>query len=145
MAGSASIAGTLSPNEPEASIVSGGATLHIILANDAFWVSCGGEFDAQRQGIINGLDSDLSEGTGWDAVVKAGLNVSTVVRHSDRLLIVTLPAFGSYNIGTNETITVTVPDNAQNDEQEIHPGADAGPGVQNFAAMGAATFVTSTS
>jgi len=37
-------------------------------------------FDDVRQSIITGLDSAQAEGTGWDAVVKAGLAVTTVVK-----------------------------------------------------------------
>lgn len=66
-------------------------------------------FNDARQAIINGLDSAQAEGTGWDAVVKAGLEVTTVVRTSDTVVTITLSAFGSYNITAQETITVTVP------------------------------------
>ncbi len=69
----------------------------------------GGRFDVVRQSIINGIDSAQSEGTGWDAVVKAGLATTSVVRTSDTVVTVTLSAFGSYNITAQETITVTVP------------------------------------
>lgn len=66
-------------------------------------------FNDARQAIINGLDSAQAEGTGWDAVVKAGLAVTAVVRTSDTVVTITLPAFASYNITAQEVITVTVP------------------------------------
>lgn len=66
-------------------------------------------FNDARQAIINGLDSAQAEGTGWDAVVKAGLAVTAVVRTSDTIVTITLSAFGSYNITAQETITVTIP------------------------------------
>jgi hypothetical protein len=67
------------------------------------------QFDNARQSIINGMDSAQSEATGWDAVVKAGLGVSAVVRTSDTVVTITLTAFASYDITAQETITVTVP------------------------------------
>lgn len=66
-------------------------------------------FNDARQAIINDLDSAQAEGTGWDAVVKAGLAVTAVVRTSDTVVTITLPAFASYNITAQEVITVTVP------------------------------------
>ena len=61
--------------------------------------------------IILGLDSAQSEGTGWDAVVKAALEAdhTKVVRTSDTVVTITLPACGTYSITANETITVTIP------------------------------------
>ncbi len=65
-----------------------------------------------RQEIINGLDSAQAEAAGWDAVVKAGIPVANVVRTSDTVVTITLPAFASYNITAQETITATVPNAA---------------------------------
>ena len=62
-----------------------------------------------RNAIIQGLDSAQAEGTGWDAVVKAGLSYTAVVRTSDTVVTITLPAFPSYDITALETITATVP------------------------------------
>lgn len=59
--------------------------------------------------FIAGLDSAQSEATGWDAVVKAGLTSANVARTSDTIATVTLPAFGTYNITAQETITDTIP------------------------------------
>lgn len=66
-------------------------------------------FASARAAIISGLDSAQSEGTGWDAVVKAGQGVSGVVRTSDTVCTITLDAFASYNITAQETITATLP------------------------------------
>jgi len=143
----ADLGGTLHPNEPEESIPGGGDTLEITLSGAAFWVSCGTEFDAQRQGIINGMTSNQSSDdtpTGWDGLIREGQSVGGVVRHSDRLAILTLDAFGTYDITRTETISVIIPDDAQNPEQEIHPGADAGPGVIDFSTMGECILATST-
>jgi hypothetical protein len=108
---SAAITGTVGDGATEAEIVAGSGTVIITLTGDT-WVAAGATFDAIRQDIIDGIDSAQAEGTGWDAVVKAGLAVTDVVRTSATVVTVTLPAFGSYNITANETITVTVPSTA---------------------------------
>ena len=68
-----------------------------------------GAFGAERKNIIDGLDSAQAEGNGWDLVVKAGLAVTDVVRTSDTVVTITLPAFASYNITATESITAKVP------------------------------------
>jgi hypothetical protein len=96
------------PPFTEAEIVLVGFTLTITLTGTT-WVTAGATFDAERQNIINGIDSDGSAPAGWDAVVKAGLVVTDVVRTSDTVVTIVIPAFGAYNIAATETITVTVP------------------------------------
>ena len=66
-------------------------------------------FDSERQNIINGLDSAQGEGAGWDLVVPAGIPVGNVVRTSDTVVTITLPALASYSITATETITAKVP------------------------------------
>lgn len=95
----------------ETHIVAGGRTIIITLTSDT-WVASGATFDAQRQNIINGLDSGGAEANGWDAVVKAGEAVTAVVRTSATVVTITLSAFASYNITANETITCTIPGTA---------------------------------
>lgn len=107
---SAAISGTATSSMTEAQVVTGGRTIIITLTSEK-WVS-GVWFDAIRQDIINGIDSAQSEGTGWDAIVKAGQTVGGVVRTSDTVVTITLDAFASYSITANETITVTVPASA---------------------------------
>jgi len=107
---SCALTGTVT-NDTEAEIVTGGSTIILTLTGDTF-VASGSTFDAQRQNIINGIDSAQSEATGWDAVVKAGLAVTDVVRTSNTVVTVTLPAFATYNITATETITATVPSTA---------------------------------
>jgi hypothetical protein len=107
--GSASIAltGTII-GATEADIVTGGTTIILTVAGDT-WVAAGAAFDAQRQNIINGIDSAQAEATGWDAVVKATQGVAGVVRTSDSVVTITLDAQATYNITATETITATVP------------------------------------
>ena len=107
----AAVSGTVAASTTEADIVLGGETLVITLTSDT-WLAAGATFDAQRQNIIDGLDSAQAEATGWDAVVKAGLAVTDVVRTSSTVVTITLPAFASYDTTANETITATVPASA---------------------------------
>ena len=110
---SAALTGTITSSATEQSIRDGGTTALITLT-DATWVAAGGTFDAQRQNIIDGLDSAQSETNGWNNEVRDELGVSAVVRTSDTLVTITIPAadVGDYRITSNETITVTVPASA---------------------------------
>ena len=92
----------------EADIVTGGKTIILTLTGDT-WVAAGATFDAQRQNIINGIDSAQAEATGWDAVVKALQGVAGVVRTSATVVTITLDAQATYNITATETITATIP------------------------------------
>ena len=95
----------------EDEVVAGGKTISIELSGDT-WVAAGATFNAQRQNIINGLDSAQSELNGWNNDVRDAIAVTTVTRTSDTLVTVTLPAIGTYSITADETITVTVPGTA---------------------------------
>ena len=97
---------------PTFDIVSGGGTVILTVGGDT-WVAAGGTFDTERQNIIDGLVSGGAEGTGWNAVVQAGLAVTAVVRTSDAVVTITLPAFGAYNITADESISVTIPATAR--------------------------------
>jgi len=106
--GSSALTGTVTASITESDIVTGGKTIILTLTGDT-WVAAGATFDAQRQNIIDGLDSAQAEATGWDAVVKAGLTPSDVVRTSDTVCTITLPALATYDITAQETITATIP------------------------------------
>ena len=96
----------------ESEIAASGETIIITLHNDT-WVSSGANFNAQRQNIIDGLDSAQSEGTGWNAEVRDKEVVTAVVRTSNEICTITLTnAAASYVITANETITVTIPASA---------------------------------
>ncbi len=113
LSASAAISGTITSSATEQNIRDGGKTL-LITVTGVTWLSAGVDFDAIRQDIIDGLDSAQSETRGWDAVVKTGLIPFNVVRTSDTVVTVLLPFFFTYSIGSNETITVTVPISAVN-------------------------------
>ena len=114
---SAAVTGTATASITETDVVAGSKTIIITLTNNN-WVPTA-SFDAQRQNIINGLDSAQAEATGWDAVVKATQGVAGVVRTSDTVVTVTLDAFATYNITATETITVTVPASALSSVEAI--------------------------
>lgn len=105
---SAAVSGTATDTIDEADVVAGGKTIIITLTGDT-WVAAGATFDAQRQNIIDGLDSAQSEGTGWNAEVRDKEVVGAVVRTSDTVVTITLTAAAAYDITAQETITVTVP------------------------------------
>jgi len=106
-----SLSGTVIPGTTEATMVAGGATLIITLALDT-WVASGATFNAQRQNIIDGLDSAQAEATGWDAVVKANELVISVVRTSNTVVTITFSAHATYDISALENITATIPASA---------------------------------
>ena len=107
----ATISGTAASGLTETQVRDGGETIIITLTNDT-WVAAGATFDAERQNIIDGLDSAQSETTGWNNEVRDNLSVTTVVRTSDTVVTITLSAQAAYDITANETITVTVPASA---------------------------------
>ena len=109
-AGSVALAGTI-VGDNEIDVRAGGATLTFTLADDS-WIAAGAAFDAERQNIINGLVSAQSEANGWNNVVQAGLAVTDVVRTSNTVVTITLPAFVAYDITAVETITATLPASA---------------------------------
>jgi hypothetical protein len=99
-------------------IVAGGRTLVLTLANTT-WVAAGATFEAQRQNVIDGLVADISPANGWNAEV-SNLAVTDVVRTSDTVVTITLPALASYAlVATAEVITATVPATAVASGQAI--------------------------
>jgi len=104
----AALTGTFLTTPTEGEVVTGGQTI-IITLTGGIWVPTGASFNAQRQSIIDGLVSGGAEAGGWNLKVKAVMAVTTVVRTSDVVATVTLPATGDYSITANETVTVTVP------------------------------------
>jgi len=116
--GSAALTGAATDAITEADVVAGDKEIIITLTDDT-WVADDGTFDGQRQNIINGMDSAQSEGTGWDAEVKAKEVVGAVVRTSDTVVTITLTAQAAYDITATETITVTIPGTALVGAEEI--------------------------
>ena len=104
----AALTGTITVSTVEGDIVSGGKTIILTLTGDT-WVASGATFDAQRQNIIDGIDSAQAETFGWDAEIKAKEVVGAVVRTSSTVVTITLSAASAYDITAQETITATIP------------------------------------
>ncbi|MGW8247771.1 MAG: DUF2341 domain-containing protein, partial [Acidiferrobacterales bacterium] len=107
---SVALTGTVT-NAVESNIVTGGSTIVLTLTGDT-WAAAGAAFDAERQNIINGLTSAGAEANGWNNLVKSALAVTDVVRTSNTVVTITLPAVAGYDITADETITATVPASA---------------------------------
>jgi len=107
---SAAITGTIGDGATEQEVRDGGGTI-IITLTGATWIA---DISAQRQAIINGVDSAQSETAGWDAEVKAKIGLGSVVRTSGTVVTITLTAseVAGYLVDSNETLTVTVPNAA---------------------------------
>lgn len=106
---SAATTGTLATGtRTQADIVAGGLTIILTLTGDT-WVAAGATFDAIRDDIIAGLDAASSPATGWNTLVRDTLAVTTVVRTSDTIVTITLPAYPTYAITADEVITCTIP------------------------------------
>ena len=101
---SASADVTLVASLTETQVVAGGQTIVFTLSNDT-WEATLGADNAVSTAFINSLDSGGAEAFGWDAVVKAGLTFADVTRDSDTQVTVLLPAFPTYSITADETIT----------------------------------------
>lgn len=106
-AATCALTGTVQPTVLESELVTGGETI-ILTLTGAEWVAAGAAFNAQRQAIIDGIDSAQSEAAGWDAQ-RSSIPVTAVVRTSSTVVTITLPALGSYSVTANETITATIP------------------------------------
>ena len=108
---SAAITGTIGGGATEQAVRDGNGTIVITLTNTTWVPAAASEFDNQRQNIIDGLVAADSQTYGWNNEVKAKLGVGAVVRTSDTLVTITIPAgdVEDYRIVTNEVITTTVP------------------------------------
>lgn len=95
----------------EPSLIAGSQVTTITLTND-IWVASGTAFDQVRQIVLNGFTSAQSEITGWNKEVRDKEVVASVVRTSSTVVTITWSAAPDYDITVDETITVTVPDEA---------------------------------
>ena len=100
--------GSVVPEMDEQDVRDGGRTIILVVTGDT-WDATLGADNTVTQALIDGLLSDGGEGTGWNAIVVAGLNAGNVARTSDIICTITLPIFATYDISGNETITATVP------------------------------------
>ena len=101
--------GTATGGLSAAQMVTGGKTLILTLTND-YWVEeTNNEFANARQDIIDNIVSSSSGTAEWNALRKT-LSPSDVVRTSDSVVTITLPALASYALsGLIEVIRCTAP------------------------------------
>lgn len=90
----------------EAEIAAGSETLIFTIFDDV-WVSTIGADNAITTAFLAGITGDDAGANGWDAEV--ALVHGNLVRTSNTVLTLTLPAAGSYDIAADETITSVVP------------------------------------
>lgn len=111
----ASVTGTVftsgAGNIKESEVVSGGSTI-ILTITGTTWNA----FDNTiRAAIVAGLDSTSQNNTDFSSLIEAdpgSWSATGVVRTSDTVCAITLPATPTYSITANETITVTIPASA---------------------------------
>jgi len=105
------LTGTVADNVDESEIIAGGETIILTVTNTT-WDADVGNNSAETTALIAGMDSNQAQAGGWDAqMITAGeLDFNEVVRTSDTVVTVTLPAVAAYSITINETVTVDVPD-----------------------------------
>eukprot|EP00163_Fabomonas_tropica_P028388 TRINITY_DN575_c1_g1_i2.p1 TRINITY_DN575_c1_g1~~TRINITY_DN575_c1_g1_i2.p1 ORF type:complete len:1161 (-),score=219.44 TRINITY_DN575_c1_g1_i2:122-3253(-) len=87
----------------EEDIVSGAHSIQLTIVADT-WVAAGATFDAERQNLIDTLVA--SAGAKWNSTVQTAIPVSNVVRTSDTVVTITLPAISSYFLSAGDEIIV---------------------------------------
>ena len=97
----------------EQDILDGGILIYLDLTG-VTWATAGATFDAQRQGIIDGIDSAQTETLGWNNEVRDTMTVARCVRTSDTRVTITLNAreCADYKITADEVLTATIPASA---------------------------------
>jgi len=114
----AALTGTCVPTITQADVVAGGKTIVITLGGET-WVATVGEDNAITTALIAGIDSAQSEAAGWDATAKTAITHDNVVRTSNTVVTITLPAVAAYYMTATETITVTIPASALTSAAEL--------------------------
>lgn len=99
-------------------------------------------FNDRRQAIIDHIVSAQSEANGWNAK-RPSIPVTAVVRTSSTVVTITLPAIASYDVTSDEHLTVTVPGEALTGGSDIvgdqTVDITAGAGAQTGNATAAST------
>ena len=107
---SSTTSGTSVPTQTEADYVAGGDTIIATLTNDTYLAAGTGPIGsiANTQALIDGIVSAQSEANGFNAE-RSNIAVTDLVRTSDTVATLTLPALASFNITATETLTQTIP------------------------------------
>lgn len=114
-AATAAITGTATASIDEDDVVTGGKTIIITLTNDTFIAAGTGPIGstANTQALIDGISAATSPTNGWNNEWRDKEATTAVVRTSNTVATITMSSqatiSGSYDIASQETITVTVP------------------------------------
>jgi len=98
----------------ESEIVTGGRTV-ILTLTGAVWHADIAADNTRTADLVAGFVAAESEAAGWTAQILAGdgsMDYTDVVRTSDTVVTVTLPASASYSVSTHENITIQIPGSA---------------------------------
>jgi hypothetical protein len=109
----AELTGTFVPSLAEAVVVSTGGTVIVTLTDDTFIAAGTGPIGttAQSQAFIDGLVASTTPINGWNNTIRDVLVPATdLSRDSDTQATFTIPATAGYDVGSNETITCTIPE-----------------------------------
>ena len=96
----------------ESEIVAGSETIIYTVSNDT-WVATIGDDNSITDAFLAGITGDDGGANGWDNEV--ALVHGDLVRTSDTVLTLTLPATAGYQIDSNETLTHVIPATAFSD------------------------------
>ncbi len=105
----------ITPTPNVAAIVAGGRTLLLTLntgrlpPNSDTWHADIGGNNSRTDDLLAGIVSGGSETNGWNNEVTPLLTFAEVVRTSDSLVTITMPAVAAYSILIPEIISVTIP------------------------------------
>ena len=106
--------------------IASGSTQLIITLSTGTWVT-GASFDAIRQELVDGIVDNENYPLGWRQTIQPEFNISNVVRTSDTVVTITIPATAIYDIPADETLTVTLPEDAF--QEVVDGGTVATPGI----------------
>lgn len=99
---SATLGGTLSVNNTEGDVRTGGETIVITLSGES-WEGDLGDPGPETDALLDGFTGDGN----W-AAIRALLTDANVIRNSNTVATITLPAVPGYNIFSNETLKLTI-------------------------------------
>ena len=95
----------------EAGVIAGGQTIILTLTGET-WVATVGADNAITTALIDGIDAAQVELGGFDAIVQPLITFAEVVRTSDTVVTITLPAAAAYLVTADELVTATIPASA---------------------------------
>jgi hypothetical protein len=101
------LGGTVTGSLTENNMLRGGDNIQLT-AVGATWLPAGSAFDNSRQSLLDGLTSSLTTVQGWNSRAKAQLSPANVVRSSNTVVTITLPAIDGYYILAPDNVTAVI-------------------------------------